>query len=287
MTARGIDPSLESVRHDPVFNRYSIEREIGRGGMATVYLCHDAKSGARVALKILRAEVGSAVVLDRFLREIDFTSKLDHPHIPRVLGSGVAAGLPYYVMTFIEGESLRAGLDRERQMPIAEAVRITRGALEPTAYAHARGIIHRDLKPANILLSTSGVYVLDFGVARAIMASADSLTSTGVAVGTPSYMSPEQALAERNLDARSDIYSLGCVLYEMIAGDPPFVGATAQSIMSRRFTAPPPALHCVRDEVPATVEAVVMKALARSPAKRWQTAEEFSEALALTASAAS
>ena len=261
-------------------DRYRVEREIGHGGMATVYLCTDLQDGGEVAIKVLRRELGSAVVVERFLREIAFASQLDHPQIPKVMDSGVVNDLPYYVMTYIEGESLRAHLDKVKQLPLDDAIRITQEIVKPTAYAHAHGIVHRDIKPANILLSSTGVYVLDFGVARAIIVSAeDSLTSTGVAVGTPAYMSPEQALADTNLDSRSDIYSLGCVVYEMIAGIPPFVGATPQSVMSRRFIAPPPPLHEVRDLVPPEVEASVLKALARSPADRWQKVEDFGKSL--------
>ena len=279
MTAKGT-PSAGTVRLDQIGDRYTVEREIGRGGMATVYLCSDLRDGGKVAVKVLRPELGSAVVVERFLREIAFASELDHPQIPKVLDSGVVGELPFYVMNYIEGESLRALLDRERQLPIEEAIRITQEVVKPTAYAHARGIVHRDIKPGNILLSKDTVYVLDFGVARAIMASADeSLTSTGVAVGTPAYMSPEQALADHHVDARSDIYSLGCVVYEMIAGIPPFVGATAQAVMSRRFIAPPPPLHEARESVPSAVENAVMKALTRSAADRWQTASAFGDAL--------
>jgi predicted Ser/Thr protein kinase len=263
-----------------IADRYKVEREIGRGGMATVYLCTDNQGGENVAVKLLRPELGSAVVKERFLREIAFASELDHPQIPKVLGSGILDGVPFYVMTYIDGESLRARLDREKQLPIDEAIRIAQEIARPTAYAHSRGIIHRDIKPANVLLSNDSVYVLDFGVARAIMASADAgLTSTGMVVGTPAYMSPEQALAESTLDARSDVYSLGCVIYEMIAGIPPFVGATAQAVMSRRFISPPPPLHESRDALSPEVEAAVMKALARAPADRWQRVDEFASAL--------
>lgn len=281
VTAGGTRPTAEAVRPEMIADRYRVEREIGRGGMATVYLCTDTQTETQVAVKVLRAELGSAVVVERFLREIKFASELDHPQIPKVMDSGVVGTLPFYVMTYIEGKSLRAHLDKVKQLPMEEAIHITQEVARPTAYAHAQGIVHRDIKPANILLSPDGgVYVLDFGVARAILASADdSLTSTGVAVGTPAYMSPEQALADHDLDSRSDIYSLGCVLYEMIAGIPPFVGATPQSVMSRRFIAPPPPLHEVRDRVSPEIEAAVMRALARSPADRWQKVQDFSDSL--------
>jgi serine/threonine protein kinase len=263
-----------------IAEHYRVERELGRGGMATVYLCTDLRSESRVAVKVLRQELGSAVVIERFLREIAFASELDHPRIPKVLGSGVIDGLPYYVMTYIEGESLKQRIEREKQLPIADAIKIACDVIAPTAYAHGRGIVHRDLKPDNILIAKDGVYVLDFGIARAIIESGvDRLTSTGIGVGTPAYMSPEQALGDRNLDARSDIYSLGCVMYEMIAGVPPFVGPTAQVIISRRFAAAPPPLSEVRDSVPESIEAAIEKALARSPADRWATVSELGEAL--------
>ena len=250
--------------------------------MATVFLCTDSTDGKRVAVKVLRREIGSAVIIERFLREVALSSNLDHPRIPQVLDSGVIDGLPYYVMTYIEGESLRARLDREKQLPIEDAVRIAAAVAEPMSHAHALGIIHRDIKPANILLGADAVYVLDFGVARAIIESADDrLTSTGVAVGTPAYMSPEQALADKDLDARSDIYSLGCVTYEMIAGIPPFVGATSQAVMARRFVAAAPPLNETRDGVPEHIQHAVAKSLMRAPADRWQTALQFADALTM------
>ena len=263
-----------------IAEHYRVERELGRGGMATVYLCTDLRDEKLVAIKVLRHELGSEVVIERFLREIAFASELDHPQIPKVLGSGVIDGVPYYVMTYIEGESLKKRLEREKQLPIADALKIMCDVIEPTAYAHKRGIVHRDLKPDNILLAKDGVFVLDFGIARAIIESGgDRLTSTGIGVGTPAYMSPEQALGDRTLDVRSDIYSLGCVTYEMIAGIPPFVGPTAQVIISRRFAAPPPPLSEVRENVPESVEEAVIKALAKSPADRWATVSEFGDAL--------
>ena len=278
-----ISGAANAVESDPpevIAGRYKVLRVLGRGGMATVYLCDDMPGGAKVAVKVLRQEIGSAVVVERFVREISFATEIDHPRIPKVLDSGIVDGLPFYVMTYIEGESLRDLLARKKQLTIDEAVRIAADVIEPIAYAHARGIVHRDIKPENILLAPDGVYVLDFGVARAILESAaDRLTSTGVAVGTPAYMSPEQALSDKDLDTRSDVYSLGCVVYETIAGIPPFVGATAQAVMSRRFVAPAPPLSETRDGVPSGVERAVAKALARTPADRWQTVEEFGSAL--------
>ena len=260
--------------------RYQVEREIGRGGMATVYLAGDTRSGERVAIKVLRSEVGSAVVMERFRREIAFVSELDHPQIPKVLGSGIIGNLPYYVMTYIEGESLRARLDRVGQLPIDEITRIAVAVARAMSYAHSRGILHRDIKPANIVISADQVHVLDFGVARAIIASAqEALTSAGMVVGTPAYMSPEQALADGSLDGRSDIYSLGCVMYEMLTSTPPFLGATAQAVMSRRFLGPPQPIENARDGVPPDLSAAVMKSLAKDLPDRWQTADEFADAL--------
>jgi len=282
-------PSVDRESHTPdqayaptsvIAEHYRVERELGRGGMATVYLCTDLRDQKQVAIKVLRHELGSAVIIERFLREIAFASELDHPQIPKVLGSGVIDDVPYYVMTYIDGESLKKRLDREKQLPIADALKIACAIIEPTSYAHKRGIVHRDIKPDNVLISKDGVFVLDFGIARAIIESGgDRLTSTGIGVGTPAYMSPEQALGDRNLDVRSDIYSIGCVVYEMIAGIPPFVGPTAQVIISRRFAAPPPPLSEVRDNVPESVEDAIMRALAKSPADRWPTVGEFGDAL--------
>jgi tRNA A-37 threonylcarbamoyl transferase component Bud32 len=263
-----------------IAERYKVERVLGRGGMATVYLCLDLKTDTRVAVKVLRAELGSAVVVERFLREIEFASELDHPRIPKVLDSGVIGQIPFYVMTLVDGEPLRERLDREKQLPIEEVVRIATAVIEPMTYAHRIGIVHRDIKPGNILVGPESVHVLDFGIARAIMASADErLTSTGMAVGTPAYMSPEQALADGTIDARSDIYSLACVVYEMIAGIPPFVGATPQAIMARRFGSSPPPLSETREGIPPHIELAVSKALCRAPADRWQSAAEFGRAL--------
>ncbi|MEP6906294.1 MAG: serine/threonine-protein kinase, partial [Gemmatimonadales bacterium] len=269
------DPELSTIGE-----HYVVDRELGRGGMATVYLCTDTRNGSHAAVKVLRHELGSAVVIERFLREISYASELDHPRIPKVLDSGMVGDLPYYAMTYIEGESLRKRLERDKQLDIDDAVRIACEAISATSYAHKRGIVHRDIKPDNILLGESGVFVLDFGIARAIVESGgDRLTSTGIGVGTPAYMSPEQALGDRTLDARSDIYSLGCVLYEMVAGIPPFVGPTAQVIISRRFAAAAPPLREVRDGVPQWLEDAIARALHKSPTDRWRTADDFARAL--------
>ncbi len=265
---------------DVLAGHYRIERELGRGGMATVFLCTDTRENIEVALKLLRPEIANAVTTERFLREIQIVSELVHPRIPEVLEAGMHGKLPFYAMTYVKGESLRDRLKRDGQLPIADATRIAAEVLEPMTYAHARGILHRDIKPENILLSETGVAVLDFGIARAIVRSAgERLTATGVAVGTPAYMSPEQALADRDLDARSDIYSLGCVLYEMLAGAPPFTGKTPQILMARRFSAAARPLREIRRDIPVQIEAAVAKALARAPEDRWPSAAEFSAGL--------
>ncbi len=259
---------------------YRIERELGHGGMATVYLCTDVRTGARVAVKILRPELGSVVTKERFSREITFTSELDHPRIPRVIDSGTAGLLPFYAMTFVEGESLRERLMKEPRLPIEEARRIAAAIAGPMGYAHERNIVHRDIKPENILLSGDKVYVLDFGVARAIAGAAgDRLTGTGITLGTPAYMSPEQVTAERDLDVRSDIYSLGCVVYEMLAGTPPFSASSPQLLMSARFSRMPRALGPLRGDVPEEMEKAIAKAMARAPEDRWQSVDAFVDAL--------
>jgi len=280
VTIRGAQPFSEPGPPEEIAGRYRVERELGRGGMATVYLCTDTHTGDRVAVKLLRPDLGGAVVVERFLREITFASGMGHPRIPRVLDSGLTRGIPFFVMNYIEGESLRTRLTREKQLPIADAVSIACQAAEPMTYAHERGVVHRDIKPGNILLSPDGAYVLDFGIARAIVASAGHrLTASGVALGTPAYMSPEQALADGELDARSDIYSFGCVVYEMIAGIVPFLGATPQAVMARRLASAPPPLREMRQGVPEHVDRAVAKALRRAPADRWPSASAFGAAL--------
>jgi serine/threonine-protein kinase len=212
---------------DALADRYRIERELGRGGMATVYLAEDLK---RVAIKVLDPEVAAAIGPERFLGEIATVARLTHPHILPMHDSGIADGLLYYVMPYVEGESLRDRLAREKQLPLEDALRIAREVADALSYAHSRGLIHRDIKPENILLQEGHAVVADFGIARtAAAAGGEKLTATGIAVGTPAYMSPEQAAGGRDLDGRSDLYSLGCALYEMLAGVPPFAGATAES----------------------------------------------------------
>src|SRR6184192_950890 len=261
-------------------DRYAIDRELGHGGTATVYLAQDLKHGRSVAVKVLRPELAAALGAERFLREIEIAARLTHPHILALHDSGAAGGLLYYVMPYLEGESLRDRLNRERQLPIEEAVRIAREVATALSHAHSHGVVHRDIKPENILLSEGEAVVADFGIARAIVAAgAETLTDTGLAVGTPGYMSPEQATGAMQLDGRSDVYSLGCVLYEMLAGHPPFLGTTAQEILARHSLDAVPPLRTIRPELPEAVELAVRKALAKSPADRFATATAFIEAL--------
>src|SRR5438874_1284378 len=260
--------------------RYAIDRALGHGGAATVYLAQDLKHGRRVAIKVLRPELAAALGAERFLREIEIAARLTHPHILPLHDSGEAGGFLYYVMPFVEGESLRDRLKREPQLPVEEAVRIAREVATALSHAHSHDVVHRDIKPENILLSGGEAVVADFGIARAIVAAgAETLTDTGLAVGTPGYMSPEQATGAMQLDGRSDVYSLGCVLYEMLAGHPPFLGTTAQEILARHSLDAVPPLRTIRPELPPPLERAVLKALAKSPADRFATAVAFSEAL--------
>jgi TolB-like protein/tRNA A-37 threonylcarbamoyl transferase component Bud32 len=262
-------------------DRYTIEREIGAGGMATVYLAHDQKLGRTVALKVLRPELAAALGGDRFLREIEIAAKLAHPHILALHDCGAADGLLYYTMPFVEGESLRDRLTREKQLPLEDALQIAREVADALGYAHALGLVHRDIKPENILFQAGHAVVSDFGIAKAIaVAGSQRLTETGLAIGTPQYMSPEQAAGEADLDGRSDLYSLGCVLYEMLSGETPYTGPTAQAILAKKLSEPLPRISVVREAVPAGIEAALNKALARTPADRFATAAQFAAALA-------
>jgi TolB-like protein/tRNA A-37 threonylcarbamoyl transferase component Bud32/Tfp pilus assembly protein PilF len=261
-------------------DRYVIERELGTGGMATVYAAQDLKHQRRVAVKVLRPDVAAALGAERFLREITTTASLRHPHILPLYDSGEAGGFLFYVMPCAEGESLRDRLERERQLPLEDALQITREVADALAYAHGRGVIHRDIKPENILLESGHAVVADFGIARALdAAGAGALTQTGMAVGTPAYMSPEQASGEKTLDGRSDLYALGCVLYEMLAGQPPFTGATAESIVYQQLAATPRGITEVRPGVPAAVAAALARLLAKTPADRPGTGMVLIEAL--------
>jgi serine/threonine protein kinase/TolB-like protein/Flp pilus assembly protein TadD len=263
-------------------DRYRIERELGRGGMATVYLAQDIRHKRPVALKVLHPELAATLGPERFQREIELAARLQHPHILPVHDSGETAGQLWFTMPFVEGESLRDRLTHQKQLPIEDALRITTEAARALDYAHRHGVIHRDIKPENILLTKEGdTLVADLGIGRALDTAGDQdkLTQTGVVVGTPAYMSPEQAAGERELDGRSDLYSLGVVLYEMLAGEPPYTGPTAQAIMARRFTGDVPRVREARSTVPEAVEQALVKVLARVPADRYQTAAEFARAL--------
>ena len=260
--------------------RYVIERELGRGGMATVFLARDLKHDRLVALKLLNAELGAVVGAERFLSEIRVTANLQHPNLLPLFDSGSADGLLYYVMPYVEGETLRHRLDRERQLPIEDAVRLTIAIAGALDYAHQRGVIHRDLKPENVLLQHGQPVVADFGIALAVSnAGGERVTQTGLSLGTPQYMSPEQATGDRIIDARTDIYSLGAMTYEMLAGEPPHVGTTAQAVIARMMTEEPRALSVARPSVPPHMDDAVRCALEKLPADRFGTAGEFAAAL--------
>src|SRR5688500_6383281 len=274
-------------------DRYHIERELGQGGMATVYLAHDLRHEREVAIKVLHPDLGATLGSDRFLSEIRTTARLQHPHILPLLDSGSVsvsdegrrtrdeAGQPsslvsgpssflYYVMPRVTGETLRARLERERQLPIEDAVRIAREVADALGYAHGHGVIHRDIKPENILLQGGHALVADFGIALAVQQAGGSrLTQTGLSLGTPQYMSPEQAMGERTIDARSDIYALGAVTYEMLTGDPPFTGPSVQAIVARLVTEEPRPIGIQRKAVPGHVEGAVLRALEKLPADRF------------------
>ncbi len=260
-------------------DRYTIERELGRGGVATVYLATDHKHGRKVAIKVLDPELAGSIGPERFLREIEIVSRLTHPNVLPLHDSGEADGLLYYVMPYVDGGSLRARLDREPQLPLDEAVGVVRRVAAALALAHSRGIVHRDIKPENILLPAGEAVVADFGIAHAVDAAGERLTSAGLAIGTPTYMSPEQASAGSRLDGRSDVYSLACVAYEMLTGEPPFSGGSAQAVIVRHAMDPVPPLRTLRPSVAPAVARVVERGLAKVPADRYPTVEAFAEAL--------
>ncbi len=261
-------------------DRYRLERELGEGGMATVYLAHDLRHDRHVALKVLRPELAAVMGAERFLAEVRTTANLQHPHILPLFDSGEADSFLYYVMPYVQGESLRERLDRDKQLPVGEAVAIAKAVAGALDYAHRQGVIHRDIKPANILMQDGQPVVADFGIALAVSAAGGGrLTETGLSLGTPYYMSPEQATADRDPGPASDVYSLACVLYEMIAGDPPHTGSTAQAVLARILTDRPRPLTDLRDTVPANVAAAVARALAKVPADRFESAAAFAAAL--------
>jgi eukaryotic-like serine/threonine-protein kinase len=280
MPATGAPARLVSALAD----RYTINRELGAGGMATVYLAHDLKHDRKVALKVLKPELAAVIGGERFLSEIKTTANLQHPHILALFDSGETHGFVYYVMPYVEGESLRGRLNREKQLPVDDALRIAIEVADALDYAHGHGIIHRDIKPENVLLHGGHALVADFGIALAVSRSdgATRMTETGMSLGTPTYMSPEQAMGEKEISARSDVYALGAMLYEMLVGDPPFTGSTAQAIVAKVLTAPPASIIAQRHTVPPYVDAAVLRALEKLPADRFATAAQFAAALADT-----
>jgi serine/threonine-protein kinase len=275
-----VERGLDVVRIALV-GRYDVEKVLGRGGMAVVFLARSLASGQLVAVKVLRPEFACSLLGHRFHREIAILTDLHHPNILPLLESREARGLVYYVMPYAEGASLRQQLDHRRTLRIGEALEITRQVAAALDYAHGRNVVHRDIKPENIMFEGGVAKVCDFGVARAIIrAAGEALSSSGLVVGTPSYMSPEQATGESEVDGRSDIYSLACVLYEMLVGEPPFTGRSAQAIMAKQVKLPPPLLRVVRPEVPEHVERTVHRALAKAPAERPSSGGELINALA-------
>ena len=273
--------TLELPRlHAALADRYRIERELGAGGMATVYLAQDLKHARQVAVKVLRPELAAVIGAERFLAEIRTTAALQHPHILPLFDSGATDGFLFYVMPFVSGETVRDRLNREKQLPIPDAIRIATQVASALDYAHRQGVIHRDIKPENILLHDGSALVADFGIALAASKAGGSrMTETGMSLGTPHYMSPEQAMGEREITARSDVYALGCVLYEMLLGEPPFTGPTAQAIVAKVMTEAPAGLVARRDRVPPAVEDAVLTALEKLPADRFATAAEFAQAI--------
>src|SRR5512144_1963933 len=275
-----VDPRLSAA----LTGRYRFDRELGSGGMATVYLAHDLRHDRPVAIKVLHPEVAASVGDERFLAEIHTTAKLAHPNILPLFDSGSEGGVLYYVMPLVVGESLRARLEREGAIEPGDALRITREVADALAYAHAAGIIHRDVKPENILLQGGHAFVTDFGIARAATPSESGrLTSAGLSVGTPAYMSPEQASADPHVDGRTDQYSLACTLFEMLVGEPPFSGPSVDAILVRRFTRPPPRASTRKPDIPRHIDGAILTAMARDPDQRFASMERFIDALSAPA----
>jgi len=275
-------PSEIELLRAALTGTYEVERELGAGGMATVYLARDPKHNRQVALKVLRPELASALGPDRFSREIRIVAQLNHPHILGLHDSGEVDGFLYFVMPLIEGESLRHRIERKAEMSVREAVRIIREVADALAYAHDRGIVHRDIKPGNVLVSGRHALVTDFGVAKAVTSAAinqDTLTTVGVALGTPTYMAPEQAMGDAGVDHRADIYALGALAYELLAGRPPFTGATAQAVLVAHVTEPPQPLGELRPAVSPALADLIMRCLAKDPKDRPQSAEGLVTAL--------
>ena len=265
---------------EAIGERYRLERELGRGGMATVYLAHDIKHDRKVAIKVLDPELGAVLGAERFLSEIKVTANLQHPNLLPLFDSGEAGGLLYYVMPFVDGETLRHRLDREKQLSIESAVGIAVAVTYALAYAHERGIVHRDLKPENILFQAKQPVVADFGIALAVSnAGGQRVTQTGLSLGTPQYMSPEQAIGDRGIDARADIYALGAMLYEMLTGEPPHSGASAQAVIAKLLTEEARPASLIRRNVPVYVDAAISRALSKLPADRFENAKDFAAAL--------
>ena len=261
-------------------DRYTLERELGRGGMATVYLAQDALLQQPVAIKVMHRQLSDTLDAERFRREMDITASLSHPSIVPVFDTGSVEGALYYSMEYIEGGSLNQRLERDHALAIDEALRITHDVADALGYAHSLGILHRDVKPENILLADTRALVADFGLARAIgLANYRKLTDTGIVVGTLYYLSPEQLLGDRDLDQRADVYSLGCLLYEMLTGEPPYYGKVAHQLVTRIFRTPIPSARRLRDTVPASVDVALGRALAKSPGERFASMAEFAAAL--------
>jgi eukaryotic-like serine/threonine-protein kinase len=263
--------------------RYAIERELGRGAMATVYLAKDLRHQRTVAIKLLQPEITTSLTAERFLREIQITAKLQHPNILGLFDSGAEDGLCYYVMPHVEGESLRDRLLWEKTLPVDGSVQVALEVLSALAYAHSRGVVHRDIKPENILFSAGHAIVADFGIARAVSEGQRSITAVGIPLGTPPYMSPEQAQGLDNIDLRSDIYAVGCMIFEMISGRPPFVGMSVGKVIQQHLQAPPPKVRDFRADAPEALDGILARALMKDRDARYQSAEEMADALRMVA----